>query len=89
MLGKWYLHPYLVVPLISARVPLISTSVSAHCQAILLVSDEFFNTIIQSVYEIDSPNLQDSHNMALYQMIFHMGHVYQTFMLIKDIIRAR
>ena len=28
--------PYLVVPLISARVPLISTRVSAHCQAILL-----------------------------------------------------
>ena len=27
---------YLVVPLISARVPLISTRVSAHCQAILL-----------------------------------------------------
>ena len=36
-LGKLYLHPYLVVPLISARVPLISTSVSAHCQAILLL----------------------------------------------------
>ena len=35
-LGKWYLLPYLVVPLISARVPLISTRVSAHCQAILL-----------------------------------------------------
>ena len=28
--------PYLVVPLISARVPLISTRGSAHCQAILL-----------------------------------------------------
>ena len=27
--------PYLVVPLISARVPQISTRVSAHCQAIL------------------------------------------------------
>ena len=36
-LGKWYLIPYLVVPLISARVPLISTRVSAHCQAILFV----------------------------------------------------
>ena len=35
-LGKWYLIPYLVVPLISARVPLISTRVSVHCQAILL-----------------------------------------------------
>ena len=35
-LGKWYLLPYLVVPLISARVPLISIRVSAHCQAILL-----------------------------------------------------
>ena len=34
--GKWYLLPYLVVPLISARIPLISTRVSAHCQAILL-----------------------------------------------------
>ena len=36
MFGKWYTLPYLVVPLISAKVPLISTSVSAHCQAILL-----------------------------------------------------
>ena len=35
-LGKLCLHPYLVVPLISARVTLISTRVSAHCQAILL-----------------------------------------------------
>ena len=35
-LGKWYMLPYLVVPLISARVPLISTRVSSHCQAILL-----------------------------------------------------
>ena len=35
-LGKWYMLPYLVVPLISARVPQISTRVSAHCQAILL-----------------------------------------------------
>ena len=35
-LGKLGLHPYLVVPLISARVTLISTRVSAHCQAILL-----------------------------------------------------
>ena len=34
-LGKWHLIPYLVVPLISARVPLVSTRVSAHCQAIL------------------------------------------------------
>ena len=37
-LGKWDLLPYLVVPLISARVPLISTRVSAHCQAILLLT---------------------------------------------------
>ena len=35
-LGKLCLHPYLVVPLISARVTLISTRVSAHCRAILL-----------------------------------------------------
>ena len=35
-LGKLCLHPYLVVPLISARVTLISTRVSAHCHAILL-----------------------------------------------------
>ena len=35
-LGKWHLLPYLVVPLIFTRVPLISTRVSAHCQAILL-----------------------------------------------------
>ena len=36
MFGKWYLHPYLVVPLISTRVPLISNRVSVHCQATLL-----------------------------------------------------
>ena len=35
-LGKLCLHPYLVVPLISTRVTLISTRVSAHCQAIQL-----------------------------------------------------
>ena len=35
-LGKLCLHPYLVVPLRSARVTLISTRVSAHCHAILL-----------------------------------------------------
>ena len=35
-LGKLCLHPYLVVPLISARVTIISTRVSTHCQAILL-----------------------------------------------------
>ena len=35
-LGKWHLLPYLVVPLISARVHIISTRVSAYCQAILL-----------------------------------------------------
>ena len=36
-LGKLCLHPYLVVPLISARITLISTRVSAHCQAILFL----------------------------------------------------
>ena len=35
-LGKLCQHPYLVVPLISAKVILISTRVSAHCQTILL-----------------------------------------------------
>ena len=38
-LGKLCLHPYLVVPLISARVTLISTRVSVHCQAILLQTE--------------------------------------------------
>ena len=35
-LGKLCLHPYLVVPLISVGVTLISTRVSVHCQVILL-----------------------------------------------------
>ena len=35
-LGKWHVLPYVVVPPISAGVPLISTRVSAHCHAILL-----------------------------------------------------
>ena len=34
-LGKLYLLPYLTVTLISARITLISTGVSAHCHAIL------------------------------------------------------
>ena len=42
-LGKLCLHPYLVVPLISARVTLISTRVSAHCQAILFIRIFFGN----------------------------------------------
>ena len=45
-LEKWYLYPYLVVPLISARVPLISTRVSAHCQAILLVITDSGNGLL-------------------------------------------
>ena len=40
-LGKWHLLPYLVVPVISARAPLISTRVSAHCQAILFAQHPF------------------------------------------------
>ena len=36
-----YLLPYLVVPLIFARVPLISTRVSAHCQAIIFKTEAF------------------------------------------------
>ena len=36
MFGKMVSAPLLVVPLISARIPLISTSVSARWQAILL-----------------------------------------------------
>ena len=35
-LWKWYLLPYLVVPLISARVPLIPTRVPVHCQAMFI-----------------------------------------------------
>ena len=35
-LGKSCLLPYLAVPLISAKITLISTRVSAHCDAILL-----------------------------------------------------
>ena len=37
VVDSYSLHPYLVVPLISARVTLISTRVSAHCQAILFM----------------------------------------------------
>ena len=42
-----------------------------------------------SVYEIDSPYLQDSYNAVLSWMVLHMGHVYQTFMFDKDMIDAR
>ena len=34
------MFPYLVVPLISAKVPLISTIVLVHCQAILFNKDD-------------------------------------------------
>ena len=51
-LGKWYLLPYLVVPLISARVPLISTRVSAHCQAILLHPEEHTSEKTESKLKI-------------------------------------
>ena len=44
-LGKLCLHLYLVVPLISARVTLISTRVSAHFQAILLNLTKFTQAI--------------------------------------------
>ena len=50
-LGKLCLHPYLVVPLISARVTLISTRVSAHCQAILLWRDHV--KVISNLLDID------------------------------------
>ena len=53
-LGKLCLHPYLVVPHISARVTLISTRVSAHCQAIQLAW-----TFCQT--DISGNHLQESH----------------------------
>ena len=51
-LGKICLHPYLVLPLISARVTLIFTRVSAQCRAILLygknvnTSSLYFHTLV-------------------------------------------
>ena len=53
-LGKWHLFPYLVVPLISARVPLISTRVSAHCQANLLTRRVAFDPRIDIVQALIS-----------------------------------
>ena len=39
--------------------------------------DEFFNMISQQGFHFDSPNFEDSFNMALPQMILHMGHIGQ------------
>ena len=65
-LGKWYLLPYLVVPLISARIPLISTRVSTHCQAILFkLNSGFFNSM-QFQFKSDS----ESFNSIPIQFIF-------------------
>ena len=41
--------PYFVVPLISARIPLISTKVSAHCQVILFMFSLFFTFILPCI----------------------------------------
>ena len=49
-LGKLCLHPYLVVPLISARVTLTSTRVSAHCQTILLCRRTWWEKEISSIW---------------------------------------
>ena len=55
-LWKLCLHPYLVVPLISARVTMISTRVSAHCQAILLPCR------LRSLHQGYFPDLIDQHD---------------------------
>ena len=52
-LGKLCLHPYLVVPLISARVTLISTRVSTHCQAILLQQECSFEFLPLATFMVD------------------------------------
>ena len=70
-LGKLCLHPYLVVPLISARVTLISTRVSAHCQAILLsmISWNFhwLDDLIQNGQH-DLTKFCEGHNAVIVQL---------------------
>ena len=38
---------------------------------------ELVNAINQQGFQFDSPNFQDSFNMALSRMVFHMGHIGQ------------
>ena len=39
--------------------------------------DELVNTITQQGFHLDSPNFQDSFNMALSWMVLHMSHIGQ------------
>ena len=39
--------------------------------------DELVNTISQQGFHFDSPNLQDSFNMALSRMVLKMSHIDQ------------
>ena len=38
---------------------------------------ELVNMVSQQGFHFDSPNLQDSFNMALSRMVFRMGHIGQ------------
>ena len=62
-LEKLSLHPYLVVPLISARITLISTRVSAHCQANLLLR------YVPNIWYIET-SLSSVHNQTPYIYIY-------------------
>ena len=41
--------------------------------------DELVNTITQHGFHFGSSSLQDSCNMALSQMVLHMGYIFQDF----------
>ena len=52
----------------------------------MISADELVNMISHQGFHFDSPNLQDSVNMALSWMVLHLGHI---FMLVWDMISAR
>ena len=42
-----------------------------------LVPVELVNAISQQGFQFDSPNFQDSYNLALSQTVLHIGHIGQ------------
>ena len=45
---------------------------------------ELVNAIGHQVFHFNLPNVKDSFNMALSQMILHMNHMVNIFILVRD-----
>ena len=83
-LEKLWLIPHLVVPLISARVPLISTRVSTHCQAILFsewheIDIYMYHFIFSSCLSITPQPSVPGYSMSLQLASKFVGYNYEGF----------